>query len=54
LSDEEIAGILDAPGEPDEAALEQMCARLIDAANEQGGGDNITCALVFLKAGQRA
>ncbi|HEX4652483.1 MAG TPA: protein phosphatase 2C domain-containing protein [Granulicella sp.] len=53
LSDREIAGILEAPGEVSEAALEGMCARLIEAANEQGGGDNITCVLVHLKAGNR-
>jgi len=26
---------------------------LIEAANEQGGGDNITCVLVYLKAGNK-
>jgi serine/threonine protein phosphatase PrpC len=53
LSDGEIAGILGEPGELDEGALERRCARLIEAANEQGGGDNITCVLVHLKAGNR-
>jgi protein phosphatase len=51
LSDGEIAGILQTPGEVDEASLERMCAQLIETANEQGGGDNITCVLVYLKAG---
>jgi protein phosphatase len=49
LSDAEIAGILEARSGMDEASLEGMCARLVDAANERGGGDNITCVLVYLK-----
>jgi len=53
LSDGEIVGILQAPEEVDEASLERICARLIEAANEQGGGDNITCVLVYLKAGNK-
>jgi PPM family protein phosphatase len=53
LRDAEIAGILQVAGELDEASLERMCARLIEGANEQGGGDNITCVLVHLKAGNR-
>jgi protein phosphatase len=40
VDDEQIAGILHASGD-----LEQMCARLIGAANEAGGRDNITCVL---------
>jgi PPM family protein phosphatase len=41
VDDERIAGILrHAEG------LEQTCARLIQAANEAGGRDNITCVLV--------
>jgi PPM family protein phosphatase len=54
LNDAEIAGILQAPEERDEASLERVCARLIARANEQGGGDNITCVLVYLKAGNKA
>ncbi len=40
VDDERIAGILRASGE-----LEQTCAQLIEAANEAGGRDNITCVL---------
>jgi protein phosphatase len=29
-----------------ELTLEEMCSRLVDAANEAGGHDNITCVLV--------
>lgn len=37
LSDEQIAAFLQGAGDPD-----QCCQRLIDAANESGGKDNIT------------
>jgi PPM family protein phosphatase len=40
VNDEKIAGILHSAGE-----LPQACARLIAAANEAGGHDNITCLL---------
>jgi len=33
----------------DAARLERICGRLIEAANERGGGDNITCVLVHVK-----
>ena len=41
VDDERIAAILRASGE-----LEETCAQLIEAANEAGGRDNITCVLV--------
>ena len=41
LTDEEIASLLQ-PNEP----LEEGCARLIDAANQRGGNDNITVILI--------
>jgi PPM family protein phosphatase len=41
VDDERIAGILRASGE-----LEQTCAQLIEAANQAGGRDNITCLVV--------
>lgn len=37
----------------DEARLRRICEALVAAANERGGGDNVTCALVYLKAGSR-
>src|SRR5580704_13058954 len=40
VDDEHIAAILRASGE-----LEQTCAELIEAANQAGGRDNITCVL---------
>ena len=40
VHDQQIAGILDPSGD-----LEKMCSRLIAAANEAGGRDNITCVL---------
>jgi serine/threonine protein phosphatase PrpC len=61
LTDGEIAAILGggqapcprcsetAPPAVDAARLERICGRLIEAANERGGGDNITCVLVHLK-----
>jgi PPM family protein phosphatase len=41
VDDERIAGILRAAG-----ALERTCAQLIEAANNAGGHDNITCVVV--------
>jgi serine/threonine protein phosphatase PrpC len=41
VNDERIAGILYAAGN-----LEETLAKLIGAANEAGGHDNITCVLV--------
>jgi protein phosphatase len=61
LTDAEIAGILQmgqapcsegsgtAPRAMDAVRLERICGMLVDAANERGGGDNITCLLVQLK-----
>jgi protein phosphatase len=53
LADEKIEAILNAGvkaaggGEVQgEAQLDQICARLIQAANKAGGSDNITCLLV--------
>ena len=33
-----------------DVTLEEMCSRLVDAANEAGGHDNITCLLVRAEA----
>jgi PPM family protein phosphatase len=41
VSDDRIAGML-----RDAGSLEETCSRLIAAANEAGGHDNITCVLV--------
>jgi protein phosphatase len=41
LSDEQIESMLAA-----DLPLEEHCARLVDAANQAGGHDNITCLLV--------
>jgi protein phosphatase len=61
LTDAEIAGILQMgqascpedsgtkPRAMDAIRLERICGMLVDAANERGGGDNITCLLVLLK-----
>jgi PPM family protein phosphatase len=65
LTDAEIAWILTVAPEGTEAAcpgcaatarstmdavrLQGICAALIEAANLRGGGDNITCLLVYLK-----
>jgi protein phosphatase len=50
LADEKIAAILIAGGGSGElrgeAQLDQVCARLVQAANKAGGSDNITCLLV--------
>ncbi len=32
----------------DVVRLERLCGMLIETAKERGGGDNITCALVYL------
>jgi len=41
LTDEEIAGLLDPEG-----ALEETCQRLVDAANQRGGNDNVSVVLL--------
>ena len=47
LSDEGIADILNSlPVNPKKSELHVACKALIDAANENGGGDNITVLLV--------
>lgn len=49
LSDEEIGSILEGiPGEITQPALYAACRALVDAANEKGGGDNITVLLVAI------
>ena len=42
VSTERIASILGEPGVP----LEQTCRRLVDAANQAGGPDNITALVI--------
>jgi serine/threonine protein phosphatase PrpC len=49
LSDEKIETILNTPVgglNPTDASLDELCARLVQAANKAGGHDNITCLLV--------
>lgn len=49
LADEKIESILNAglsSSAEGEAQLEQVCAKLIQAANKAGGSDNITCLIV--------
>jgi protein phosphatase len=47
LSDNEIASILcRISGEMTQAALQSACQKLVEAANERGGNDNITVLLV--------
>lgn len=51
LGDEEIRGILAGPdASPEEASAEEVCRRLVRAANEAGGPDNITAVVVRLGA----
>lgn len=47
LADEDIAGVLnDIPQNPKKSDLHTACKALVDAANENGGGDNITVLLI--------
>jgi protein phosphatase len=51
LSDHKIETLLNTPAKPhpansDSNTLEELCTRLIQAANKAGGNDNITCLLV--------
>ncbi len=48
LGDLQIASILNEP-----APLEARCQRLIDAANQAGGKDNITVVLLAVEAGEK-
>ncbi len=52
LRDGEIAALLGSASLPAEssgnAELEALCRKLIDEANRRGGGDNITCLLVYV------
>jgi protein phosphatase len=41
LTDDEIAGLLEPEG-----SLEQACQRLVDAANQRGGNDNVSVVLL--------
>ncbi|MBS1800890.1 MAG: serine/threonine-protein phosphatase [Acidobacteria bacterium] len=51
LTDEAIAGILsDIPQSPKKSDLHTACKALVDAANENGGGDNITVLLISVHA----
>lgn len=46
LDEMKIEVLLSAAGSLGEVPLEDLCKRLVNAANEAGGGDNITCLLV--------
>jgi len=46
LADEKIEQILNAGELRGEAELEQVCEKLVQAANKAGGSDNITCLIV--------
>ena len=48
ISDQEIESVLNTSAStgPDAVPLEELCSRLIQAANKAGGSDNITCILV--------
>ncbi|MBI1221707.1 MAG: hypothetical protein GC180_03800 [Bacteroidetes bacterium] len=49
LSDAEIQSYLE-----NSEDVEQACRKLVDAANEAGGHDNITCLLMEVKEGEKA
>lgn len=52
LTDQNIAEVLsDIPQDPKKSDLHTACKALVDAANENGGGDNITVLLVAVHAG---
>lgn len=46
LEEMKIEALLSAENSPGEIPLEDLCKRLVKAANDAGGGDNITCLLV--------
>jgi protein phosphatase len=48
LTDAEIAILLQSAPSATDESLATLCAQLIDAANQKGGGDNITCIVVFI------
>ena len=50
LSDERIESLLAAGLTPAELSLGALCKNLVDAANNAGGGDNITCLLLHAEA----
>ncbi len=49
LSDDEISAILLEAQAVDEAGLQAICERLVETAVANGGNDNITCALVYMR-----
>lgn len=52
LRDEEIAALLGSgtplSTQPVEPVLNELCASLVDSANQHGGSDNVTCLLVYV------
>jgi protein phosphatase len=47
LSDERIESLLNAPAPgSSQSSLDDLCLRLVQAANKAGGNDNITCLIV--------